>query len=94
MNRTLSAMIGTIAATAIFIGTVSVLKRFEQGRDPAQVTEQAAQNDDRPQMSTFKDCPMAVIDGVSIQLGQECMYTGGRLVGVRIKAGGGWVMAE
>lgn len=94
MNRLGFTIAGILVSVAIALALVSVLKEHRQGRDPVPVTQQAAQNDDRPQMSTFKDCPMAIVDGVEIELGQECMYTNGKLVGVRIKAGGGWVMAE
>lgn len=85
------AIIALLVCVGVVIGLVSVLKQTPAGRPPEQ---EASVTRERPRISVFKECPLAEIDGKLIPLGQKCMYQDGELVGVQIKAGGGWVMAE
>lgn len=45
-----------------------------------------------PKAATYGDCPLAEINGKLVELGDECQYLDGELVGVHLTSG--WVMAE
>lgn len=60
------------------------------GRTPNPPTGLTATSTPKP--ATYGPCPLATIDGKRVELGDQCQYVDGELVGVHFP--GGWVTAE